>query len=655
MNKVEFFLECIDSLTDSKSFLQVSEWAEQNRYLPTELTPMPGYWDNSVAPYLVEPMDCMSVSSPVRKVAVMKGAQICATTGLIENPLGYAIEEAPSGVMYVSADKGLTERTFETKIERLLDSSNLRQLISSQVNTARARSGDKATYKEFPGGFIYAVGAGNPGKLRAMSVKRAFLDEIDAMPDKLGHEGSPESLIEIRTRAFESSRKIMYLSTPVILQTSKIWKLWEYGDKRRYYVPCKYCGKMQYLVFRAKREDGKFYGFVFEIDDDGTYIYDSVRYLCKKCLKPWANYDKAYFLPLGEWRPEKKPLEHGFRSYHIPSFISPVGIYSWNAVITDWLKCYDEQLNRIIDVDERKVFRQTVEGLPWEERGEAPKFEKVISHRRAIYARNQIPNKAALQEAGSPIFFLLASADVHKERIDFNVIGWCRDGVSYNIDYRKLEGDTEDLEKGPWKKLREIIETEVWKADDGKKYKIQLNLIDARYRTDTVYSFCSEYSGGVFPIMGLYRMPKGARVNQFAEYKSKFGTVAYNINTTYFKDRLASWLRKDWNSGEMQPLGYPNFPVDYGDDYFHEFESEQKMEERSRKTGQVIGYYWKQIDAGHPNHAWDCFIYNMAALELVAYKYCTIDYKDFQTGQPLDGLYWPAFWKHAESGVYYTG
>ena len=55
----EKLLTCFEELEDEKNILTISEWAEENRYLPKELTANPGFWDNSITPYLVEPMDCL--------------------------------------------------------------------------------------------------------------------------------------------------------------------------------------------------------------------------------------------------------------------------------------------------------------------------------------------------------------------------------------------------------------------------------------------------------------------------------------------------------------------------------------------------------------------------------------------------------------------
>ena len=62
-------------LTNELIVLKPSEWAEHKRYLPPQITPMPGFYNFEVAPYLREIVDCFSIDSPVREVSVMKGVQ----------------------------------------------------------------------------------------------------------------------------------------------------------------------------------------------------------------------------------------------------------------------------------------------------------------------------------------------------------------------------------------------------------------------------------------------------------------------------------------------------------------------------------------------------------------------------------------------------
>jgi phage terminase large subunit GpA-like protein len=640
-----WLLAQVDELTDERITYQVSEWAAEKRYLPPELTSKPGAWDNNFTPYLTEIMDCLSADSSVRKVAVEKAAQIGATTGILENDIGYTIDHDPAGMMYVSADKELTKMGIEVKVDRMLLSCGLMDKIKPADDAGR-KTGNTSTKKEFPGGFLLAVGAQNPGKLRSMSVKKMRLDEVDGMPEKLGNEGDPVKIAENRTKAYESTRSILYLSTPLVLQTSKIHALFLRGDQRRYFVPCKDCGHMQPLVWRGVKEDGSKYGVVFDVTDKGVLIEGSVGYCCENCGSIWRNYDKAWFLPRGEWRPTAEPQERGMRSYHIPGMLSPPGMYSWVGMVYDYLEAWDAVANRVKNIEALKTFYNTGLGLPWEERGEAPKYETIVQHRRAIYSRNELPNEAALQETGSKIILLTCAVDVHKYRLDVEVLGWCHHGRSYSVDWRHLEcpagTDTDDLDSpgSAWQQLRDMIEREVWTADDGLKYQIQLTLVDAGYKTDMVYQFCKEYETGVFPIMGRDAPPKNARMREFDDYDNKMGARAFNINVTLYKDRLAAWLKRDWYEGELQPVGYPNYPQDYGDDYFREYEAESKKEKLNPKTNQRMGFYWMKVSESAPNHAWDDRVYNMAALDIIIFTTCA-------TELGIEAIDYAAFWEWA--------
>jgi len=643
----DFIVDQIQSLTDEKIQLQVSEWAEQNRYLPSELTSKPGFWDNSYTPYMIEIMNCLSVNSTVRKVAVMKAIQIAATTAIIENDIGYTIDHDPCGIMYISADKELTKLSVDVKVDRMLQSCGLLEKIRSADEKSR-KTGNTLAKKEFPGGFLLGMGARNPGKLRSMSVRKMRMDELDAFPDKLGNEGDPLKLAENRTKAFENSRSILYISTPLVMQTSKIYKEYLKGDQRKFLVPCKYCGKKQELEFNAEDKNEEAYGIHFKVDKYQTLIEDSVCYVCKFCKKKWHEYDKIHFLPLGEWKPTARPKEADYRSYHINALYSPPGMQSWKTICYDYLEAWDIKAERVKDIDAFRTFWNCALGLPWEERGEAPRFEKIIQHRRQ-YERNLIPNKQAKKEAGSIIHLLTGSVDVHKRNLTLEVIGYAVNGISYSIDYRIIEGDTLLLygESSPWEKLRTALLDEIFFADDDKKYMIQTTFIDARYRTDEVYQFCGEFSSGVYPIMGRDAPIKTAKLREFSEYKSKAGTVAFNINSTLYKDRFFNWLRREWNTGEKQPLGYPNYPRDYGDDFFHMYNAEYKQEVKSRKTGKTIGYFWVQIP-NKPNHNIDTRVYSMAALDLIVYSVCAEVYD-------YEGINYSLFWQYCkEEKPYYS-
>ena len=98
-NQRAWLAEQFEGLTVELDVVAPSEWAEQKRYLPPSVTALPGFYSFDVAPFVREILDCMAVDSPVRDVAWMKGVQICATTGGLENTIGYYIEHVKTAPM----------------------------------------------------------------------------------------------------------------------------------------------------------------------------------------------------------------------------------------------------------------------------------------------------------------------------------------------------------------------------------------------------------------------------------------------------------------------------------------------------------------------------------------------------------------------------
>ena len=646
---IEFFIQQINSITDSKEYELPSDYVERVRYLPSELTTFPGKFNFDKSPYLREILDCLSPLSTVQEVVLMKAAQIMATTGILENYLVYNIGCDPKTQLYVSADKGLIEKGFKVKVERAIDTCDLRDLIFSQTRKRKA-TGDTTTEKEYPGGFLHGVGARNPGKLRSMSYQVMLFDELDGFPDTLGKEGDPVSIAKNRTNAFSTKRKILYLSTPTITQTSKIDKLYLQGDQRNFFVPCKFCGKMQVLRWHGVTEEGKTYGIVFDLDSDFLPLYDTVGYKCQYCDGIMKNHDKAVIIKKGEWRPTEKAKVPNFRSYWINALYSPPGMYTFEDMVTDWTKCWDLKKDRMKDKDEMKTFYNTKRGLPWLEKGTSIKYEKSVLHRRTGFAMGHIPEKMMIEDTGSFALLFTSSVDVSGDKIYVDTKAWTEGGQSWTIDFFSIDGDITDVKSKLWSDLDKYIIEKVYSGENGKQYQIINTFIDSGWGkyTDVVYEFCKRFSGGVFAVKGKEDLPEGITYRKFSkETLEKIGLyAAYSINTTKIKDRISRAMSiLQWDTGQIQPDWYPNFPEDLGDEFFRMFEAEHRVEVRDRDTKQFRRVRWKQTE-GAENHAFDTFVYNLAGLELVAYRTCREELG-------LNVLSWSDFWEYCKTGRFY--
>ncbi len=645
IDEIIFLRNEINSIINTRKYDLPSDYIESVRYLPPELTPKPGYYDYSYTPYLREIVDNMSPMSPVRKTAVMKSSQMGFTVGILESAIGYFIGCAPTSILYISADKELVEKAVETKLEQMIDSCGLRDKIFSQSKSGNNRkTGDRKAEKEFPGGFLHAIGSQNAGKLRAMSYKVILFDEVDGFPDQVGKEGDPVSLAENRSNAFAEKRKILYLSTPTVQQLSKIEPLYYRGDQRNWFVPCQRCGELIVMQWHVKSEKGKDGGIIFEVEgNDQILIPESVRYRCQECGKEIEEKEKPQFLGEGKWIPTSRSKEQGFLSYWIDTTYSPLGMYSWVNMTFDWLNCWDVEKGKVKDIEKYKSFRNTKQGKSHEERGESVSYERVISHRRQ-YARNHINNKMAMAETGSNVLLLTCAVDIQKASNELlvDIKAWCKGGRSYTLDFRSFPAkeDVNVITDKCWRELEKVIEQEIWTAENNKQYRLSITVIDSGWATDTVYAFCKQYLSGVYAIKGEQYLPGGLNYRQMSkETRERTGLEnAYTLNTTALKRAVNRSLKSEWVTGELQPEFYMNFPEDLRDDFFQMFTAEYLAEKRDKKTNQFKGFEWRPIQ-GRPNHAFDCAGYNLAALEMIAESHC-------RAVLGLTSLIWSKYWDY---------
>ena len=629
-NDVSWVFNRIDNLPQEQLRLLVSEWAAKNRVIPEGLSPFPGPWRNDVTPYLIEIMDCFSESSPVRKVAIMKGTQLGLTTGILENDIGYIIDHAPAPTMFITGDQQMAEASIEIKIDKMLDSAGLSKKIFSQSeNKQGKKTGNTKKKKEFPGGFLLAVGPNSGSKLRSFSVKNLLFDEIDAYPLQTGNEGDPIKIAEKRTDSFELTRKILYISTPLEKESSKINYLFGRGDQRFYFVPCIKCGHLQTLEFGQLK---------FEKDKKGSLIIDSVHYECIKCKAKWKNYNKVDFLAMesgAKWKPTGIPKEEGLRSYHINALYSPVGMKSWESICNEFISAQD-------DIMELKTFTNTVLGLPWEDQHHAPRPDSIMSNQGG-YDRGMVPKEA---------HFITLGADVQGDRIECEVVAWSKYFESWSIDYKvfHVENDkliknggpgAEDGESQVWSELYNYITSE-FPIFGGGVMNLEIALIDSGYVTDTIYDFCSQFDGGVFPIMGD-KYKKSHSVFTPRQVK-EYNLTRFDLQTDHLKTQIYKNLRKeiiiDKNNDRVYPRGYCHFPPDYGRKYFDQLTAEVRKIEK-QKNG-VASKVWYELPPGRRNEALDCRVYAMAGVYIYAAMITESVYEE-------EGIDWPQFWGYCEN------
>lgn len=648
---IDFIVEQFSRLTEKRSYQKPSEYIENVRYIDRALSPFPGKFSYEKFPYFREIVDCFAPDNPTRRVYLMKGNQIGATTGVLESIMMYYIGAVPSPVLYVLPDEGMARDAMRTKIEPTIDNCGLRPLIFAQSRKAAGskNTGDTSLKKEYTGGYLHATGAGSGNRFRNFSYKIELVDEADGMEAKIKGEGSIYDIALARLDAYPNSSKLYIGSTPKEERSSIINKLFHDGSQEYFYVPCKYCGTMQKLEWCVWDETRtkQIGGIVWENDENYVPKLETVGYRCPHCGGVMKNYDKAIIMQKGEWRSDVAAHDLFTRSFHLTALYNPPGMFSWENYVTSWAACWDLKENRVKDIEKYRVFRNLKQGLPFQEKNEGIKYEKAVVHRRSGFARAHVPNELSQADAGSAILIVVCSVDVQKNNLFVDVKGYSWGGVTWTLDFFSIDGPTEDF-NGPWDKLAAYIDEHVFDGDDGKHYKIAITLVDSGRYTDWVYSFVARFSTGVYACKGMDWIKNGETYQLFSPATlARIGLpLAYHVNTGKQKDRISNALNAlQWNEGEKQPAWYPNFPEDFHDDYFRMFEAEEKVEVIDKNTGQWLKTIWRQ-KFGAANHGFDTYVYNRTALEIFADDIC-------RNTLGIGHLEWEAFWNYAKAGEFY--
>lgn len=561
----------------------VSDWADSNRYLSTESAAEPGKWRTSRTPYLKEILDCLSPNSPVCEIIVMKGVQLGFTEAGL-NVLGCYADIAPCPMMYVMPTIDMAKDLSENRVDTMIMAT---PVLSQKIRPARERdAGNTKFVKKFPGGSIKLSGANSAASLRSKAIRVLILDEPDAYPLDVDGEGSPVSLAQKRQVTFGLKKKFYMLSTPTLEHTSVIEPAFLKTDQRKFFVACPACSFEQLLQFQQLRwEHGK-----------GDKI-DKVLYECEDCGLLIEERHKTKMMLAGKWKPTVKeninPLKRG---YWIPSLYSPLGWMSW----MDIAKEYEASEN---DTNKRKVFINTVLAETYKESGEVPAWENLFN-RRESYEMNK-PNRN--------ICFITVGVDVQKDRLELHIMGWCKQKISYSIDYRVIPHESTSVKA--WDELAKVV-NETWEREDGIILPMRLMAVDTGYNTSYVYNFCRRFDvTKVIPIKGrdnLGLIVSAPRAVDTTSAGKKIGKVkVWNVGVSLIKSEIYGWLKQE-KKDNVPPPGFMHFPQ-YSENFFRGLTAEQLVP-AVNKNGHNK-YEW--IKKYHANEPLDTTVYARAAASVI--------------------------------------
>jgi phage terminase large subunit GpA-like protein len=636
-------LEILQSSKVKISSLKPSDWAEQRIIMPK---PFPGPLRYEKTPYTREIIDFFAPDHPGLECAVMGAAQWGKTASIIIPAIGYIIENDPGNIIMTVGHEDLIGEAMD-KIDAMLDTTGLRKLIRSSAQRAKAqKTGDTNTVKQFANGYLKLSAASNPKIWRQADYKFGLVDDYDAVKGKSKVAGSTRDLIQKRFTAYAKTKKILYVSSPELKQTSNILEVYNLGDQRKYLIPCPCCGDHIELRWSIEGKSGIVGGITWKLDETGSLIHESVGYICQSCGGFFTDQYKAEYVNKGYWQPTAKPFRPDFYSYHMSALYSPPGMDDWTHYVYKWLEIHPTNGRR----DEKKyqTFLNLNLGEPYEEQGEAPEANQLQKNIRK-YEPGIVPDKISQNDGNGRIVSITCACDLNgvedDARLDYEVVGWSESGSSYSIKHGSIgtfvprEGEKkhkEDRERwtyephrpnSVWPELQKVIDT-IYQTDTGRRMKSIITGIDTGHYTNHAYNFIDKANGYVVGLKGkdidkFIRFGFDAPTFRHAKERANLFLVEVNL----VKDDLAERIRLKWDEGndDRQPPGFMNFPIPNEGLYtfpgfFSHYEAEHRIIEN--KEGEGIAARWVKKSSNSQNHFFDVHVYNMVLKDILTAQVC---------------------------------
>jgi phage terminase large subunit GpA-like protein len=576
--------------------LSISEWAELHRILPRETTREHGPWRNSRVPFMTEIMDALGPHDPCERVVLMKGAQIAGTEVAL-NALGYWMAHDPSSILIVSPSLDDARKFSRRRIRPLILST---PSLAALVGEGRTRSAAGNTlYREFPGGALVMVGANAPGGLAGNPIRRLIFDDADMSPGEAGTQGDPLKLAEVRTRTY-SNRKIYVNGTPNLEGDSRVETLFLQSDKRRYFVPCLSCGRMDFLTRSG-------YGNFKDLDDPGHFRLawddhrtETAHFVCGGCGARIEENAKTEMFARGEWRPTAAG-DGRTKGYHLPSFYSPHGWLKWSEIAREIEEAGSDppKLKIVVNLSFAETWRQTA--------GEIK--AKTLQDRFETYAAD-VPSGVAVLEL---------AIDVQDYGLVYQVDGYGVGEQSWTIEYGEIPGDPAKLldGTGPDGLVVDQLRARTWKHESGRDIGIDCTVIDSGgHHTSDVYDYVKPRFGSkVYAIRGGNGLA-AELVSKGSKRRNKGGVNLWTLGVDDGKGTIYGRLKIS-----SPGPGFIHFPEpDPGEgrwlwanaEYAAGLVSEGPVRRRDHRRGWVIG--WKKLR--DRNEPWDLKVYTLAAFRI---------------------------------------
>lgn len=595
-------------------------------------------WDPNLAPYVVEPMNCLA-SREYDAVIFVGPARTGKTIGLIDGWVVYNVVCDPSDMLIIQMTE---EKAREHSKKRLARTFRVSPEVACRLSPSR--NDNNVHDRTFLAGNYLKIGWPSINIMSSSDFKCVALTDYDRFPEDIDGEGDGFSLASKRTTTFMSAGMTLVESSPGREITNTKWRrkspheappttgilsLYNRGDRRRWYWPCLHCGEYFQPVMEAMTG--------YRETSDPVKASEAAHIDCPHCSGMITADRKRELNGKGVWLREGQTIDREgnisgeARRSRIASFWmeGPAAAYQTWAQLVYKLLTAEQDYEATGSEETLKTVINTDWGLPYLPRAASEQRRAdVLMLRAEDYGKRLVPPK---------VRFLLASVDVQggkKRRFVVQIIGYGENGERWLVDRYNIRqslrcdenGEAQQVHPGSYPEDWQLLITDVLEktyalqSDPSRRMPILAMAVDSGGEdgvTDNAYKFwrqCRRDGLGkrVYLIKGdSTRRQKiitkthpdnTGRSDRRADARGE--VPVYLLQTDLLKDQLSNNLER-----ETPGAGYIHFP-DWLGEWFYE---ELTYEERGTDGK------WRKPGKGN-NEAFDLFCYAHAVAVLRGYE-----------------------------------
>lgn len=595
-------------------------------------------WDPLVAPYVIEPMNCLA-SREYDAVIFVGPARTGKTIGLIDGWVIYNVICDPADMLIIQMTE---EKAREHSKKRLARTFRVSPEVVSRLSPNK---NDNNVYdRTFLAGNYLKIGWPSVNIMSSSDYKCVALTDYDRFPEDIDGEGDAFSLASKRTTTFMSSGMTLVESSPgrdvkdvkwrrtsphEAPPTTGILSLYNRGDRRRWYWPCPHCG--EYFQPCGDVVAG------FRDIADPVLASEAAYIQCPSCSGRIMPEQKRELNGRGVWLRDGESINADGSRYgdprrsRIASFWmeGPAAAYQTLSQLVYKLLTAEQEYETTGSEETLKTVINTDWGLPYLPRASMEQRKSELLEQRA----EPVPSRSV----PDGVNFLVATVDVQAgrhRRFVVQVTGYGSRGERWIIDRYNItqslrsdcDGESQRIDPASYPEDWDVLLTDVFHkswplaSDPSQQMRLMAMAVDSGGEdgvTDNAYKFwrrCRRDGLGkriyLFKGDGIRRAKLITRT--FPDNTGRTGRRAqaagdvplWLLQTDALKDRVNNALWRD-----SPGPGYVHFPDWLGSWFYDELTYEERSSDGK----------WSKPGRG-ANEAFDLMVYAEALVILHGYE-----------------------------------